>query len=92
MASDIGIDELYIPAGSLQTQASLNTIGEWTELNKMKINENKTNYMLFSRSETEVATRLALNNQTIDRIEETKLVGIWVTTWLDWQKKYKGNM
>ena len=91
MASDIGIDELYIPATSLQTQASLNTIGEWTDLNKMKINENKTNYMLFTRSEPEVATRLALNDQTIDRIEETKLVGIWVTTWLDWQKK-RGNM
>ena len=33
-----------------------------------------------------MATRLTLNGQTIDRIEETKLVGVWVTTWLDWQK------
>ena len=42
--------------------------------------------MAFSRSDTEMATRLTLNGQTIDRIEETKLVGVWVTTWLDWNK------
>ena len=40
--------------------------------------------MLFSRSETEVATRLSLNGNTLDRIEEVKLVGVWITTWLDW--------
>ena len=42
--------------------------------------------MVFSRSETEFATRLSLNGKTIDRIEETKLVGVWLTTWLDWDK------
>ena len=46
----------------------------------------KSNYMLFSRSETEVATRLSLNGNTLDRIEEVKLVGVWITTWLDWDK------
>jgi hypothetical protein len=52
----------------------------------MKLNEQKTNYIVFSRSETEFATRLTLNNKTIDRIEEIKLVGVWLTTWLDWDK------
>ena len=86
VASDIGIDEQYIPASSLATQENLNCIAQWTVDNKMKINETKSNYMVFSRSGTEMATRLTLNGQTIDRIEETKLVGVWVTTWLDWQK------
>ena len=86
VASDIGIDELFIPAASLETQSNLNNIAKWTENNKMKINENKSNYMVFSRSTTEMATRLTLCGQTIDRIEETKLVGVWVTTWLDWEK------
>ena len=52
----------------------------------MKMNETKSNYMIFSRSNTEIATRLTLNNQTLDRIEEVKLVGVWVTTFLDWDK------
>jgi hypothetical protein len=52
----------------------------------MKLNETKTNYMVFSRSETEIATRMTVNSKTIDRIEEIKLVGVWLTTWLDWDK------
>jgi hypothetical protein len=52
----------------------------------MKLNEEKSNYMVFSRSETEFATRLSLNGKTIDRIEEIKLVGVWLTTWLDWDR------
>jgi hypothetical protein len=42
--------------------------------------------MIFSRSSTEFATRLTLNNNTLDRVEEVKLVGVWVTTYLDWDK------
>jgi hypothetical protein len=42
--------------------------------------------MLFSRSKTEVATRLSLDGNTLDRIEEVKLVGVWITTWLEWDK------
>ena len=64
-------------------QRHSDNIAQWTDLNKMKINEDKTRYMVFSRSETEVATRLAVNSRTIDRIEETKLVGVWLDTSLD---------
>ena len=52
----------------------------------MKLNEDKTKYMVFSRSETEIATRLALNGKTLERIEEVKLLGVWFTTWLDWER------
>ena len=27
-----------------------------------------------------------MNENTLDRIEEIKLVGVWITTWLDWDK------
>ena len=89
VASDIGIDEQYVCATNLKTQDNLNTIADWTVQNKMKLNEDKTNYMVFSRSETEMATRLTVNNKTIDRIEEVKLVGVWLTTWIDWDKNTK---
>jgi hypothetical protein len=52
----------------------------------MQLNGQTTNYMVFSRSQTEVATRLTVNSKTIDRIEEVKLVGVWIDTWLDWEK------
>ena len=89
VASDIGIDESFIPSSNLQTQKNLDTIARWTDDNKMKLNEKKTNYMIFSRSSTEIATRLTLNGQTLDRVEEVKLLGLWITTWLDWTKHTK---
>ena len=42
--------------------------------------------MIFTRSMTEIATRLKINNEMIERIEEVKLLGLWITTWLDWDK------
>ena len=89
VASDIGIDEKYVSANNLTTQTSINQIAEWTDKNLMKLNEGKSNYMVFSRSDTEIATRLTLNGKTLDRIEEIKLVGVWLTTWLDWEKNTK---
>ena len=84
VASDIGLDEQFIAASNLETQNHLNSIAEWSEENQMKLNEDKSNYMIFSRSDTEVATRLTIHGKTIDRIEEVKLLGLWITTWLDW--------
>ena len=72
VASNIGIDEQYISANNLKTQDHLNSIAEWTSQNMMQLNEQKTNYMVFSRSQTEVATRLTVNSKTIDRIEEVQ--------------------
>ena len=77
VASDVGIDELFVPANSLKTQLNLHTIEEWTTNNLMKLNESKSNYMIFSRSNTEFATRLSLNQQTLEREEAVKLAGVW---------------
>ena len=42
VASDVGIDELYIPASSLQTQNNLNSIADWTRNNLMKLNKERS--------------------------------------------------
>ena len=86
VASDIGMDEHFVPAASLSTQNTLDQIATWTEENQMQLNEEKSKYMIFTRSHTEFATRLALNGNTLERIEEIKLVGVWLTTYLDWDK------
>ena len=43
VASDIGIEEHYISADKLETQAHLDDISHWTTENKMKLNEKKSN-------------------------------------------------
>ena len=87
VASDIGIDEMFVTPTDIQTQETLNNIADWLDLNKMQPHKDKTYYMVFSRSETKFATRLTLEGNTLDCEEETKLVSIWLTTWLDLDKK-----
>ena len=67
VASDIGIDEQYVDAVNLKTQENLNNIASWTDENKIKLNEAKTNYIIFSRSDSEFATRLTMNGKTQSR-------------------------
>ena len=30
--------------------------------------------------------RLSVNDQTLDRVEAIKVVGVWPTSWLDWEQ------
>ena len=63
VASDIGIDQLYLPASSYETQQQLDSISEWTDVNLMRLNEAKSNYMIFSRNKLNFSTRLCLNGK-----------------------------
>ena len=56
VASDIGVDQLYLPAKSYTTQNSLDEISNWTKDNLMKLNVAKCNFMIFTRSKTQFST------------------------------------
>ena len=86
VASDIGIGQLYLPASSYDTQPSLDYIAQWTKDNLMKLNVSKCNYMIFSRSKTNFATRLKIENQTLEKINATKILGVWISEDLSWSK------
>ena len=86
VASDIGTDQLYLPSSSYNTQHSLDYISNWTTENLMKLNVAKCNYIIFSRSKTDLATRLEINNQTLDRVSEIKMLGLWISEDLSWKK------
>ena len=87
--SDIGIDQLYLPPEKFNTQDSLNKISQWTDENLMQINVSKSNYMLFTRTQTDFATRLKVNNLNIDKLSEAKICGVWLTEDLKWDKNVK---
>ena len=42
--------------------------------------------MIFSRSKEPFFTRLTINNCKLDQIPATKLLGVWITEDLSWQK------
>ena len=55
----------------------------------MVLNEDKCNYMVFSRAQEEFVTRLTLNNCKLDQIPVTKILGIWLSQDLSWDKNTK---
>ena len=89
VASDIGTDQVYLPPDAYATQNNLESISNWTNENLMRMNETKCNYMIFSRSETDFATRLTLNNTKLDQISVTKLLGVWISDDMSWSRNCK---
>ena len=55
----------------------------------LKLNITKCNYMVFSRSNTKMATRIKINSQKIEKISVTKLLGLWISDDLSWSKNCK---
>ena len=52
----------------------------------MKLNQAKCNYMIFSRSKTQFATRLMIDDQVIERVSVSKLLGIWISDDMSWSR------
>ena len=86
VASDIGLDQLFLPPHNIKTQGNLTQIANWTDQNLMQINVKKSNYMVFTRSMTKFATRLNIKDNFIEQVRETKLCGVWITDNLKWER------
>ena len=86
VASDIGIDQLFLPPENFQTQTHLDEITQWTTDNLMKLNEAKSSYMIFTRTKSNFVTRLNLNGIKLDQMNTSKLLGIWLTEDLSWDR------
>ena len=79
VASDIGIGQSFLPPEKCQTQINLNTIAKWTDENLMKMNEIKSNYLIFTRSKDKFATRFTINNKHLNQLNITKILGVWLS-------------
>ena len=89
VASDIGVDHAYLPPEAYPTQSNLDSITRWTSDNLMMLNEKKCNFMVISRSETNISTRLKVNNTNLEQISVTKLLGVWINDNLSWSRNCK---
>ena len=83
--SDIPQHNQYIPPDNLKSQQWLNNINDWTVKQKMLINEKKTKTMIFNcTNKCQFTTRLNINNQPIEVIDSTKLLGTVLSNDLCW--------
>ena len=69
----------------IKSQDYLDNIEEWTKSNKMKLNENKTEVIIFNFSHNfPFATRLHLNNTVLETVREPSILGTIVRSDLSW--------
>ena len=86
VASDIGIDNSFLQTGNFNSQVYLDKVSDWTTVNEMKLNTEKTKYMIFNFSRKyQFNTRLELEGQLLDQVHETKLLGLVLRDDLSWK-------
>ena len=87
VASDIGINQKYLSNENIQTQQYSQSISEWTNKNKMKLNVKKTKVMVINfTKDYQFSTRIFMEGQLLEIIEETKLLGCIISSDLKFQK------
>ena len=84
--SDIIEENTYIPPENITSQKSLDLIEQWTKNKKMKLNFRKSKYMTFNFTKNyQFSTRLKLENNLLEEVRETRLLGLILNNQLSWQ-------
>ena len=77
----------FIPAEFLKSQKYLKDIDMWTENNKMMLNPKKTKNMVFNFTKNnQFKTDIKLRNQSLEVMDEMKLLGTYITNDLKWNR------
>ena len=87
VSSNLPCHNQMIPRDNLKSQQYLDSIQKWTEDKKMVLNEKKTKNIIFNFSKSnQFVTDLKLKNEELEVVNETKLLGVFITSDLKWNK------
>jgi hypothetical protein len=87
--SDIPTHNGFIKCEKLESQTNLKLINEWTEKKKMLLNLKKTKSMIFNFTKKhKFTTRLNINDEHIEVVDNIKLLETVISSDLKWDKKY----
>ena len=88
--SNIASHNQFIAPENLKSQDWLNRLNQWTKASKMKINETKTKTMIFNYSKKyQFTTELKIEDEPIEVIDQTRLLGTIITSDLKWDANCK---
>ena len=83
--NDLPVHNQFIPPENLESQKWLDTINAWTNEQKMMLNEKKTKTMIFNYTRKyQFTTRLCVNDQPLEVINSTRLLGTIIQDNLCW--------
>lgn len=66
-------------------ERELTMLKKWLDLNKLSLNENKTKFMVFGGRQANCDIKLNLNGIEIERVSETKFLGVIIDHKLCWK-------
>ena len=85
VASDIGVNQQFIPSDKIKSQDYMDKISEWTDSKKTKLNVDKSSAMIFDETKNyQFSTRIQLNQTILETVKETKILGTIVSSDLTW--------
>ena len=74
--SNIPISNNFMPRKHLKTQSNMERVVKWSESKQMKLNTKKTKNICFNFTrDKQFSTDIKLNNESIETVSETKLLG-----------------
>ena len=88
--SNVPVHNQFIPSENLKTQRYLEDINNWTEKNKMQINQKKTLNIQFNfTKDKQFSAEIVLKKEKLQSVSQTKLLGIIITDQLKWNENTK---
>ena len=85
VASDIGINQLFLPSENVNSQTNMDNICDWTEQRQMQLNEQKSKVMIINFTRNyQFSTRVKMNGSLLDTIDSTRLLGTLVRSDMKW--------
>ena len=84
--SDINMNHnQFLSQSNLKSQAYLNEINDWTKENLMKLNTEKSKFMIVNYTDNyQFNTRLSIDNNQLEQTKETRLLGVVMNDQLKW--------
>ena len=87
VASDVGLDQKFLPSNDTKTQEYINKLTDWTKDNLAKLNAKKTKSMIINfTNKNQFTTRISLENETLELVSEAKVLGCIITDDLKFHK------
>ena len=84
--SDIATGVRFLPVETFKSQRVNDSISFWTKDNNMKIDKDKSKYMVLSKSKETFSTRLTIDSQPVERVNAMNHLGVWLSEDLTWNK------
>ena len=85
--NEIPVHGQFIDGNNLKSQDYLNQLDQWSENQKMKINQKKTKAMVFNFTDNfKFSTRLQLKGENIEMVNQMKILGTIINQNLSWDE------